>query len=130
MYNISYSLSQFCNCSSYLIFSNLLPTFVSIGYVPTWFIISTLLCYKWRPDGDGGQCGGALKRRDVCAHIGFRTPFYRDDTDNRGGGCQMQWSIRSVIIRKQQYQYKNINIRANYYYNGISCLINVQVTLC
>ena len=64
--------------------------------------MSTQLCYKWRPDGDGGQCGGALTHREVCAHIGFPTPNYRDDTDNRGGGCRMQWSIRSVV-RKQQY---------------------------
>ena len=33
----------------------------------------------------------------------------------------MQWSIRSVRIRKQQYQYNNYI--ANYYHNGILCLI-------
>ncbi len=26
--------------------------------VPSWFTRDTQLCYKWRPDGDGGQCGG------------------------------------------------------------------------
>ncbi len=28
--------------------------------VPDWFSQRTQLCYRWYPDGDGGQCGGIL----------------------------------------------------------------------
>lgn len=50
------------------------------------------LCYEWYPDGDGGQCGGGAARK-LCARAGFWTPFYRDDTDGRGGGCRMSWQL-------------------------------------
>ena len=60
--------------------------------VPSWFSEDTKLCYKWRPDGDGGQCG-AGEPRELCATVGSPTQYYRDDTDNRGGGCRMQWAI-------------------------------------
>ncbi|RUS72664.1 hypothetical protein EGW08_019573 [Elysia chlorotica] len=62
--------------------------------VPSWFSEHTQLCFQWRPDGDGGQCGGGAARR-LCARPGSMTPVYRDDTDRRGGGCRMQWSIQS-----------------------------------
>ena len=61
--------------------------------IPAWFN-NTQFCYKWWPDGDGGQCGGGAPR-DLCAFAGQRTPYYRDDTDGRGGGCRMQWRIYS-----------------------------------
>ena len=61
--------------------------------IPSWFN-QTQLCYKWRPDGDGGQCGGGVGR-ELCAVVGSSTTYYRDDTDGRGGGCRMQWGIRS-----------------------------------
>ena len=60
----------------------------------SWFESNTQLCYKWRPDGDGGQCGGGVGR-ELCASVGGSTQNYRDDTDNRGGGCRMQWGIMS-----------------------------------
>ena len=63
--------------------------------VPSWFTSNTQLCYQWRPDGDGGQCGGGAARR-LCARPGSMTPVYRDDTDGRGGGCRMQWSVQST----------------------------------
>ncbi len=28
--------------------------------VPDWFSQRTQLCYRWYPDGDGGQCGGIV----------------------------------------------------------------------
>ena len=62
--------------------------------VPSWFPSNTQLCFKWWPDGDGGQCGGGAGRK-LCALPGSMTPVYRDDTDGRGGGCRMQWSIQS-----------------------------------
>ncbi|XP_005112978.1 perivitellin-2 67 kDa subunit [Aplysia californica] len=62
--------------------------------VPDWFRGQTQLCYKWRPDGHGGQCGGGAARR-LCAKPDRMTPFYRDDTDGRSGGCRMQWGITS-----------------------------------
>ncbi|GFO38969.1 perivitellin-2 67 kda subunit [Plakobranchus ocellatus] len=62
--------------------------------VPQWFTHKTNLCFRWRPDGDGGQCGGGAARL-LCAQVGRMTAVYRDDTDRRGGGCRMQWSIQS-----------------------------------
>ncbi len=56
---------------------------------PSWFTRDTQLCYKWRPDGDGGECGGGVPR-ELCAHVGSYTTNYRDDTDGRGGGCRIQ----------------------------------------
>ncbi|BFZ00947.1 hypothetical protein BsWGS_03986 [Bradybaena similaris] len=62
--------------------------------VPEWFKTNTQLCYKWRADGDGGQCGGGAANL-LCARPNLMTPVYRDDTDRRGGGCRMQWGIQS-----------------------------------
>ncbi|XP_064650343.1 perivitellin-2 67 kDa subunit-like [Lineus longissimus] len=58
---------------------------------PPWFR-QVQVCFRWYPDGDGGQCGGGAAR-NLCAPIGSYTPFYRDDTDRRGGGCRMSWRI-------------------------------------
>ena len=69
--------------------------------VPEWFSTYTQLCYKWRADGNPGQCGDGVPH-ELCAHVGSPTAVYRDDTDGRGGGCRMQWGIRSVT-REQQY---------------------------
>ena len=52
------------------------------------------LCYRWCPDGDGGQCGVGASRL-LCAHPSAMSGYYRDDTDDRGGGCQMSWGILS-----------------------------------
>ena len=60
--------------------------------VPSWFADDTQLCYKWRRDGNE-QCSGPGP--ELCAFVGSRTPNYWDDTDNRGGGCRMQWGIQS-----------------------------------
>ena len=59
---------------------------------PEW-IKSVQLCYVWYPDGDGGQCG-AGEGRELCAYSNSWTQYYRDDTDNRGGGCRMSWELR------------------------------------
>ncbi len=61
---------------------------------PQWFR-DIQLCYKWHPDGDGGQCGGGVGR-ELCARTNDWTTYYRDDTDGRGGGCQMAWSLKST----------------------------------
>ncbi|CAL1530299.1 unnamed protein product [Lymnaea stagnalis] len=63
--------------------------------VPEWFTSNTKLCYKWRADGDAGQCGGGAANL-LCAKPNAMTPEYRDDTDSRSGGCQMQWGIQSM----------------------------------
>ena len=60
---------------------------------PLWFTQNTELCFQWRPDGDGGQCGGGADR-ELCAQVGSQTAYYRDDTDRRSGGCRMQWKVR------------------------------------
>ena len=61
---------------------------------PFWFRTNTQLCFKWWPEGDEGQCGGGAGRK-LCARPGGMTLAYLDDTDGRGGGCHMQWSIQS-----------------------------------
>ncbi|XP_071126454.1 perivitellin-2 67 kDa subunit-like [Mytilus edulis] len=63
---------------------------MSNGY-DDWFR-NVQICYKWWPDGDGGQCGGGASRL-LCANINSYTGYYRDDTDRRGGGCKMQWKL-------------------------------------
>jgi len=63
--------------------------------VSSWFN-QVQICYKWWPDGDGGQCGGGANRL-LCANVGKYTSFYRDDTDRGGGGCRMQWSYQSLL---------------------------------
>ncbi|CAG2179979.1 unnamed protein product, partial [Oppiella nova] len=57
---------------------------------PEWFY-QAKLCYSWYPDGDGGQCSAS--DRLLCAMVNSMTPWYRDDTDQRGGGCRMKWGI-------------------------------------
>ena len=82
----------------------LYPCGVYAGYncllvepVPSWFRNNTELCYKWRADGNGGQCG-AGEPNELCAHVGQYTSAYRDDTDGRPGGCRMQWGLRCDYI--------------------------------
>ncbi|XP_014669680.1 PREDICTED: uncharacterized protein LOC106810747 [Priapulus caudatus] len=62
---------------------------------PAWFRQQTQFCFRWHPDGDGGQCGTGSEPREICANTGQQTAVYRDDTDGRGGGCQMSWGIVS-----------------------------------
>lgn len=58
---------------------------------PIW-LKNMKLCFQWYPDGDGGQCGGGVNRL-LCATANSWTTAYRDDTDRRGGGCQMRWGL-------------------------------------
>ena len=50
------------------------------------------ICYHWYADGDGGQYGGGAPTL-ICASVGSFTREYRDDTDNRRGGCGMSWKL-------------------------------------
>ena len=83
--------------------------------IPSWFY-QTQLCYQWRPDGDGGQCGGGVPRK-LCAYVGSKTQFYRDDTDRRSGGCRMQWAILSP---NAESWFKNVQICYRWYADGNS----------
>ncbi|CAB4020748.1 Hypothetical predicted protein [Paramuricea clavata] len=82
--------------------------------VPVWFLVHTKLCYQWYPDGDGGQCG-AGEPRHLCANVNAATRYYRDDTDNRGGGCRMSWSIQSPYSPQW---FKNVQICYRWYPDG------------
>ncbi|CAG2173260.1 unnamed protein product [Oppiella nova] len=64
---------------------------VQQGLTPNWFN-QVQICFRWHPDGDGGQCGGGAPP-ETCAPVGQYTAEYRDDTDRRGGGCQMSWRL-------------------------------------
>ena len=61
------------------------------GYSPHW-LRTMSLCFEWFADGDSGQCGGGVEQT-LCATANSWTRYYRDDTDNRGGGCRMSWSL-------------------------------------
>ena len=81
---------------------------------PVWFLAQTKLCYRWYPDGNGGQCG-AGESRHLCAPINSATQYYRDDTDNRGGGCSMSWGIESPHSASW---FKNVKICYRWYPDG------------
>ena len=69
---------------------------LSIPYGSLQWIYDVQLCLIWYPDGDDGQCGGDdAKRegRELCARDEWTT-HYRDDTDERRGGCRMSWELR------------------------------------
>lgn len=82
-------------------------------HIPIWFL-NTQICYNWYPDGDGGQCGGGAGR-NLCAKVNSFTNYYRDDTDNRGGGCQMQWGIFSA---RHEDWFKNIQLCYRWWPDG------------
>ena len=82
--------------------------------VPIWFLAHTKFCYRWYPDGNGGQCG-AGEPRDLCAYVNSYTLAYRDDTDNRGGGCRMSWGIESPY---SQSWFKNVQVCYRWYPDG------------
>ena len=64
--------------------------------VPDWFT-ETEICVVWRPDGSSGlQCGDGVANVEFCAPTGEMTTYYLDDTDDRQGGCRIQWGIRYV----------------------------------
>ena len=56
---------------------------------PHWLLYSRL-CYQWYPEGDEEQCGGGVAMT-LCAHANHWTTYYRDNTDDRSGGCRMAW---------------------------------------
>ncbi|XP_070541628.1 uncharacterized protein [Ptychodera flava] len=59
----------------------------------SWFD-QVQICYKWYADGDGGQCGGGAAS-ELCAPVNTYTAYYRDDSDERSGGCRMSWQLRA-----------------------------------
>ena len=78
----------------------------SATYVPYWFTRRTRICYRWRADGNSGQCRTPYpwtSQRFLCATPGHWTRFYIDDTDGRPGGCRMQWGILSSGPRALKY---------------------------
>uniref|UniRef100_A0A2C9M066 MACPF domain-containing protein n=1 Tax=Biomphalaria glabrata TaxID=6526 RepID=A0A2C9M066_BIOGL len=61
---------------------------------PVWFTTKTRLCLKWSAQAEDGQCGGGADNV-LCATPNSLTPLYQDNTDNRRGGCFMQWGLLS-----------------------------------
>ncbi len=57
------------------------------------------ICFAYAADWDGGQCnseswdGTSFGSGVICAPFGQWMPRYRDDTDDRPGGCRMSWKI-------------------------------------
>ena len=84
--------------------------------IPAWFYQQVQLCYKWRGDGDWGQCGGGVGQ-NLCAKVGTMTQYYRDDTDRRGGGCRMQWGIMKPGSLNESWL-KNIQICYQWWPDG------------
>ena len=97
--------------------------------LPTWYKQDVQLCYRWYPDGDGGQCGGGASRL-LCAHPGSMTGYYRDDTDGRGGGCKMSWGILSEGVTPNWF--KQIQICYQWWPDGDAgqCGGGAQKLLC
>lgn len=62
-------------------------------------LASCQICVSIKADGRGvGQCGGTsggIPRGGgvSCVPVDQWTSPYRDDTDDRSGGCQMQWKL-------------------------------------
>src|SRR5690606_11013633 len=58
------------------------------------------VCFQYESDSnDLGQCnseawhGSNENSGTVCAPIGAWTPTYRDDSDERSGGCRVRWGF-------------------------------------
>jgi len=64
------------------------------AYAPAW-MLNTKLCLDWYAEDDANQCGGPGVANNLCAAANYWTPYYRDDSDGRSGGCQMSWSFLS-----------------------------------
>lgn len=79
-----------------------------------WFS-EAQICYRWHPDGDGGQCGGGAAR-ELCALVNSYTPYYRDDSDGRPGGCQMSW--RLVLSNTAPAWMRNVQLCYEWYPDG------------
>lgn len=86
--------------------------------IPAWFN-QTKICLKWHSEGEEGQCGGEslqhLRRKKVCSPVGSQTPFYLDSTDNRTGGCRMQWA---VVSPRSQYWFRESRLCYRWTTNG------------
>merc|ERR1719204_1805940 len=83
--------------------------------IPEWFFNDVKICYRWYPDGDGGQCGGGVSRH-LCANVNNFTAYYRDDTDRRGGGCRMSW--RLVVGSSAPLWATNLDLCYQWYPDG------------
>lgn len=64
--------------------------------VPAWFLTSTRLCLHWWHTGERNQCGGPNDPQELCANVNSMTDWYHDATDQRSGGCKLQWGIFSL----------------------------------
>lgn len=67
----------------------------SFSLVPSWFL-RTQLSYDWYADWNICQCGDGGGSNKLFANVNEWTSYYKDDTDDRYGGCQMRWGIESV----------------------------------
>ncbi|CAG0903510.1 unnamed protein product [Darwinula stevensoni] len=96
--------------------------------IPAWFTDGTTLCYRWYADGNGGQCGGGAAQL-LCAKPSQMTSVYRDDSDNRGGGCRMSWSIQSS---HQPHWFNSVRVCFRWYPDGDGgqCGAGVDRLLC
>jgi len=85
--------------------------------IPEWFFNDVKICYRWYPDGDGGQCGGGVSRH-LCANVNDFTQYYRDDTDRRGGGCRMSWGIQAASGTTPAWFKNTVQICYRWYPDG------------
>ncbi|MFA4875502.1 MAG: hypothetical protein WC690_09220, partial [bacterium] len=58
------------------------------------------ICYRFSPDGDSGQCGGASGVH--CTPLNEWSSEIRIDTDDRAGGCEQQFSVRKANPTPQE----------------------------
>ncbi len=62
--------------------------------VDGWFK-NIQFCMRYSATGDKGQCGGVgLENGEFCAPLNENTTSYRDQTDQRPGGCLLAWKLK------------------------------------
>ncbi|XP_059146764.1 perivitellin-2 67 kDa subunit-like [Physella acuta] len=60
---------------------------------PYW-MKAVQMCYEWAAEGDASQCGGDAPSHQ-CVIANEWTQYYRDQTDDRWGGCDMKWGLKT-----------------------------------
>lgn len=60
---------------------------------PLW-LKTVKVCFSWTAEKDAGQCGPNVREGNFCALANQWTQMYYDFSDNRKGGCLLQWGLK------------------------------------
>merc|ERR1719383_538220 len=64
------------------------------GNAPMW-LKNLQLCFKWRATGDNRQCGHNGLPSPICTKSNQWSKAYKDDSDQKHGGCMMSWGLKN-----------------------------------